>query len=213
MKRHVLWTLLLLNGLLLCLPLLMLVSLVNPMQSMFIVPVTIENRTSETIRVTPVGVGDSGNRSLLAVFLWQFPAVWGIWNRDFEILSGGSLQILYGWDDVWLSEIVVHDLHGRAFVATVDSPRGQAIRLDIDDLAALAAPSPEVLGVARSGFHNWPPWLVLIVSVTVIPASFSALWRAYRRAVRYRQTSARGVSGPHTPQAGGMGDEARRRSP
>jgi hypothetical protein len=187
LRRWSLFGLLVLNALLLPVSVLMLLGPVNPMLAMFVTEFAVENRTSERIRVTPVGTVESGSRRLLPVYLAPFPAVWGVRNRDFVIPPGVTVRIFYDWDDVLLSEIVVHDARGRAYQVSVDQSmpnRGfgpHQERFVIGDLGLLPGPGPEVLRVARSGFHNWRPWVVLLLSLAAWP-SFRALRRAYHRA-------------------------------
>lgn len=185
--RGTLFATLVLNGVLLLLPVLLLFGILNPMLGLFITRVVVENQTTEPIHVTPVGTVSSGNRrSLLPVYLVSFPAIWGLRNRDFAIPAGQAIDILYDWDDVLLSEIVVYDSQGRAHQVSVEhaatnelhQPHGD--RFVVARLEALAGPSAEVLRVARSGFHNWRPWAVLLASLAVWP-SFVSLRRTYRR--------------------------------
>jgi hypothetical protein len=187
--RGALFATLILNGVLLLLPVLLLFGILNPMHGLFITRVAVENQTVEPIHVTPVGTVGSGNRrSLLPVYLVSFPAIWGLRNRDFAIPPGQAVDILYDRDDVLLSEIVVYDSQGRAHQlsaehAATNEERHQPHRdrFVVARLDALADPSAEVLRVARSGFHNWRPWAVLLASLVVWPNFFS-LRRTYRRA-------------------------------
>jgi len=91
--RRFLLLLLLLNGLLLpvsALALLLVVNMFNPLAVAFVTGFTIENRTSEPLRVTPVGTIGDGHRSLLPVYLIRFPAVPAIRSRDFLVPARGS---------------------------------------------------------------------------------------------------------------------------
>jgi hypothetical protein len=180
--RWPLFVLLVLNALLLPVSVL---RLLTPVTLPLITGFTVENQTAEPIRVTPVGTAGSGRR-LLPVHLARFPAIWGVRNRDFVIPPGHTVDIFYNWDDVLLSEIVVHDARGRVYQISVDSsaPSGESFphqkRFVIAGLDTLPQPEPEVLRVAQSGYHNWRPWVVLLLSLALWP-SFFALRRTYRR--------------------------------
>jgi hypothetical protein len=115
--KHFLTILLVLNGLLLpcgCLPALPFINAFNAIQLAFITDIHITNATPHSIKVTPIGTaGVLGDRWPLPVFKSAFPAFESKQVGDFHIPSGSTLEILYDWDDINFSEIVVKDHLGQ----------------------------------------------------------------------------------------------------
>ena len=195
--RTVVRILLVLNALLLplaALAAIIVFNMLNPMQATFITGFTIENRTSHSLLVTPVGtVGQKGHRSLLPVYLCTFPAIPVIQRRDFPVAAGGSIDILYDWDDINLSEILVVDEAGGRYEMVVDPmptkhqyhpPKND--RLVIQDLKGLGMTSSSVIEAYGRKEIGWLIYALAIVG-GVILASFIWLFRINRKLARYSQ--------------------------
>jgi hypothetical protein len=95
----------------------------------FVVDFIVENRTTETIWITPIGArGEGGLRGLLPLKLagapFHLPA---LRYTDFRLEPGETVTIHYDHDDVNLAEIVVRDAQGRWKQFIVD-PRPAADR-------------------------------------------------------------------------------------
>ena len=87
----------------------------------FMVEFSIENKTSETLLVTPIGtVGKEGRRHLLPVSMAcsiNFPARQ---SSRFRLVPGESVLISYDMDDINFSEIVVENQQSEARHLVVD---------------------------------------------------------------------------------------------
>jgi len=92
---------------------LLLVAIFAPLA--FMVEFSIENKTSETLMVTPIGaVGKEGQRQLLPVSMASsinFPVKQA---SRFRLAAGQTMVIPYDWDDINFSEIVVENEQGEA---------------------------------------------------------------------------------------------------
>src|SRR5690606_29896183 len=81
----------------------------------------VTNATGETISVTPIGAwGPEGRRAPLPMFARRVPAVPSRKSGDFAVEPGQSIQLLYDWDDINLSEIVVRFSDGEVRQLVVD---------------------------------------------------------------------------------------------
>src|SRR5688572_1111628 len=122
--RRLLLVLLIANALLLplgCIPALFLVNRYNPMQIGFITDIHITNALGEAITVTPVGaVGREGHRAGLPIFRSRSPAIASDVHGGFVIQPGQTIEVLYDWDDINLSELVIEFADGTARQLVVD---------------------------------------------------------------------------------------------
>ncbi len=73
----------------------------------FLTEFTVENRTEETIVVTPVGTGESGHRGPLPVKMFAFPPFAAFRSGEFRLAPDESISVQYDMDDITLSELVV----------------------------------------------------------------------------------------------------------
>lgn len=145
----------------------------------FIADFTIENRTAQTISVTPVGtVGREGAKSPLPTVMFKSPPLSALRAGGFRLAPGKSVTVLYDWDDINFSEIVVEDGQGQQYQLVVNpmpttnqyhAPRQR--QFVIDDLTRLAQVDPDVSAAARraQGYQSGAiymnllligPWLV-----------------------------------------------------
>ena len=149
-----------------------------PMSLAFITEFTVENRTDETIVVTPIGtVGEPGNRRILPIFIygWPFLPVWSSQPAGFEIPPGESIDIIYDMEDINFSEIVVHDDDGELGQLVVNPNPTQKQyhapahrRFAIDDLDSLVAVPGPVRDAVRDA-QNPLDGTWIIVGVIVGP--------------------------------------------
>lgn len=144
------------------------------MGAAFVTSFRIENKTAETIYVTPIGtIGREGYKRPLPVKLLPFPAVPAFRAGDFQLLPGENVKIYYDWDDINFSEIMVEDKHGRQFQQVTDqaptanqyhSPRQEAYA--IESLATLEQALPTVAAAALQARRSWigatVEWAILI---------------------------------------------------
>jgi hypothetical protein len=136
----------------------------------FVAEFTVENRTGQRIAVTPIGtVGKKGDRQPLPVYMWPFPPIWSSQRGGFEILPGESIDIMYDWDDINFSEIVVRDHAGERGQLVVDAnpTRNQyrapsQTRFAIDDIDSLEPVTGPVRNAARNAHvPTNAPWIIL----------------------------------------------------
>ncbi len=127
MKRGLLIAGVMISGLLTplsLLPALFLVNSVNPMQLAFVTSFRVTNHSGKTLDVIPVGTFNSGRKGVLPTFAWGFPAVPRLSRAPYQISHGDSRKILFDWDDINFSELVVRDESGeyRQFVTDPNPP-------------------------------------------------------------------------------------------
>ena len=123
--KHFLTTLIVFNALLLpcgCLPILGLLSPFNPFQTAFITDIHITNNTNHPIQITPIGtMGAAGRRGPLPVYRSANPAYRSEKRGGFPVpANGGTIEVLYNWDDINLSEIVIEYHTGQLTQLVVD---------------------------------------------------------------------------------------------
>jgi hypothetical protein len=160
----------------------------NPMQLAFVTDIHITNATEETIRVTPVGAYDEeGHRAPLQFFGQRRPAYESSQRGGFVVGPGETIELLYDWDDINLSEIVVERADGRVgqFVADAEPTMRQFHQPDpnhftIRDLTALEPVGPEVLEAFREAQHaqKFRPGSLVWLTPWV---TFGVLWWWWRR--------------------------------
>ncbi len=167
--------------------LLMLCNSVNPMQLTFVTRFRVENQTALPLWVTPVGTHNSGRKVVLPQFALSFPAIPAIRSRDFRVEPGGSTWIIYDWDDINFSEIVVRDAEGeyRQLVVDPNPPRvnydrSKQERYVIEGWESLSQPATDVLAAARSPDRQWRLWGLFVTGFVVL-GLYLWLWRVYRR--------------------------------
>jgi hypothetical protein len=189
--RGLLLTLLILNGLLLplgCVPVLFVVNMVNPMQTAFVTDIHVTNRLSEPITVTPVGtIGPEGRRAPLPIYVSRFPAIPSGDSGGFVVGPGQTREILYDWDDINLSEIVVRPPDGTSRQLVVDpEPTKNQYRQPttkqfvIDDLSTLV-PVPESVAAATARAQQSNGLWLKVMPLLIPWFTFCWLLKAYRR--------------------------------
>lgn len=189
--RTLLRTLLILNILLLpigCIPVLFVVNMVNPMATAFITDIHITNQSPEPITITPIGtIGPEGRRAPLPIYTSRLPAIPAGRRGGFQVEPGQTLPILYDWDDINLSEIVIERADGTQQQLLIDPEPTKnqyhpptTNRFTINDLAQLDAAPPHVTAAAAQAQQPKRPWpLALLLLLPWL--TFYPLFKAYRR--------------------------------
>ncbi len=86
----------------------------NPFVLMFQTQFQVVNSSNETIRFTPLGiVQGSGNLRPLPRYSWSVPAVPSVQLGAFRLAPGESRTIVYDWDDIIFTRILVEDADGE----------------------------------------------------------------------------------------------------
>lgn len=104
-----------------CFSFLVLLNTVNPMQIVFLTNIIVENKTGETIHITPIGTaGKEGEKAILPQFTASIPAIPAFKVRNFRLLDGEKIFITYDWDDINFSEIVIRGKSDEYFQLVTD---------------------------------------------------------------------------------------------
>lgn len=189
---------LLLGGLLTsCLLALLLIAMVswmtypNPMLLAFLFRFDVVNESGETVWITPIGAIDrEGERRVLAQYTEGGEAIPAGQERNQKVQPGETLRIVYDWDDINFSEILVRDAAGNGRVLVVDATptvdqfhSPESNRFVIPQLDSLA-PAPADVAEAV----EWQPAITdlvwrraLIVVPFLVPVGFLVLWYWTRR--------------------------------
>lgn len=95
---------------------------INPMMLIFLYRFEVANQSGATIWITPIGaVGGAGNRYVLPQFVGEALAFPSIRQGQFRLATGESLEIVYDWDDINFSELLVRDAGGEYRALVVDA--------------------------------------------------------------------------------------------
>jgi hypothetical protein len=202
-KQFTLLILIVITGLFMplsCVPVLMIINSINPMQVSFLTEFIVENRTGQDIEFTPIGTfGKDGNKSHLPVYKSLNRASIASKIGGYHLGPGESKTIVYDWDDINLSEIAIRTKDGRFYQLVVDSnPTDRQYhppetnRFVITPVAELEDIAPNVFKAtnSRRGIWHYPMVKLLSIALPFI------LWRlilAYRKEKKNAQ---------HTPPAG-----------
>lgn len=125
--------------------------------SAFVADFTIENQSTQSITVIPIGtVGADGRRFPLPVTISSYVNLPAVTGRSFQLHPGGTVAISYDMDDINFSEIVVQDQHAQFFQLITDPDPlvnqyhgpGQA-QYVIEDLGKLQLASVPVTAAAK----------------------------------------------------------------
>ena len=183
-----------------CVPVLMIINSINPMQGSFLTEFTVENQSGQEIEFTPIGTwGKDGNRSHLPIYKSRYPAFIASKIGGYHLSPGETKTIIYDWDDINLSEIAIRTKDGRFYQSVVDSnPTDRQYHppetnhFVITPVAELEdiVPSVYQAAISRRGIWHYPMVKVLSIALPFI------LWRlvlAYRKEKKNAQ---------HAPPAG-----------
>jgi len=136
--------------------------------------------------------GRAGSKRRLPIYMWPVPAVQAGRTGNFPLGPGESKRILYDWDDINFSEIVVAAEDGRQVQIVVDATptkrqyhrpeKSQFVIPALDELERAEGP---VLAAAERQHGVWTFRAVMVIGV-VLPLLLWGLVRAYRREKRTR---------------------------
>ena len=101
------------------------VNAVNPFQTWFLTPLEIVNRSGRRVEVTPIGAWEgTGQRGALPLSISNWIAFEAPRRGNFALGDGDSIHLVYDWDDINLTDIVVKDEFGniRSLVIDDDPP-------------------------------------------------------------------------------------------
>ena len=98
------------------------VNSVNPLQTIFVTQFVVHNTSGEPLRIWVAGKHESGNLHLLPLFATAFPALPSFRDR-FKLADGRSARIVYDWDDMDFSVIVVQRGSGEFRAVDVDTEK------------------------------------------------------------------------------------------
>ncbi len=151
----------------------------------FVTGFTVENCTDDPLYMTPIGtVGEQGDRHPLPIVMWPCPVLFSSNRGGFAVPPGDSIDLLYNWDDINFSEIVVHSSEGELGQLVVnDKPTENQYRRPaqthfvIEDTQSLT-PVPETVrtAVRAAQVPTRGPWIILSVLFLPWIANFGLLW-------------------------------------
>jgi hypothetical protein len=180
-----------------CVPALVILNSMNPLQLAFVTSFTVENRSGESVRFTPIGTwGRDGNRSRLPIFTVGFPAFRSFKTGDFFLSHLDSKRVFYDWDDINFSEVAIRTEDGRYYQLVVDPnpTKGQyhppeTNRFVIPAVSKLDEIDPRVLEAVEKKGGGMSKFTLAMVCGLALPF---VLWRlvvAYRKEKRNTQQS------------------------
>jgi len=146
----------------------------------FVGDITIENRSAEEIAVTPLGAIRGSEQPdaryglpIVVAELFPFPSAR---NGDYRLAPGESVTILYDWDDIQFTDVVVENTRGDAFQLVVGSlAQGLAYtRPDqdcyvIEDLSRLPPASATAREAAAKAKPSGIGVVLILAAVLVVP--------------------------------------------
>lgn len=160
---------------------------INPMQLAFVSTFRVENRCTMPLWVTPVGTLNSGKKAVLPQFVTSLPALPAFHRKDIRVDPGGSVSIIYDWDDINFSEIVARNAEGeyRQLVVDPDPPKVNYYRNKqeaylIEDWDGMPLAADDVLALAQEPDSSWLAWAFIMAGVAIL-GFYWWLLRVYRR--------------------------------
>jgi len=177
--------------------------MLNPMTTAFVTDIHVTNGLQEPITVTPVGtVGAEGRRAPLPVYCSRFPAIPSRRAGGFAVEPGQTRTILYDWDDINLSEIVIGLADGTSRQLPVDPEptknqhrQPTTNRFVIDSMTELEVVPANVALAAAQAQQPGRTWLILLpLLLPWLP--FYGLLKAYRRS----QATSASANARHPPE-------------
>ena len=175
-----------------CLPVLM---ILNPMGAIFVTSFTVENKSAETLKITPVGtIGKT--KALLPTFSRWIPFLPAIKNRNFNLKPGQSVRIIYDWDDINFSEIAVDTKDGKYYQVVVDKTptENQYHRTSgcfiIPSRSKMEPIQPDVLAALQLPNRFFTRFLIITVLGITPPILLIRLVHVYRRDKKESRTLA-----------------------
>jgi len=163
----------------------------NPMGMAFKTRFTVYNKTLQDLAVTPIGaVGIDDERYTLPLLRDTEGYVREHKTSHFLLPSHGSVTFLYDWDDINLSELIVHLPGGdRVLVLDPQPTENQyhpplSERFEIRDVSELAPAEPKHAAALDRRETIRPFWLYIYASVPGMALASLWLWRDRSRVRR-----------------------------
>jgi hypothetical protein len=160
---------------------------VNPMVLAFQYRFEVLNHAGEDIWVTPLGaVGPLGHRYVLPQYFSQLPAIPAWRQGEFKVAPDQSLTIIYDWDDISFSELLIRDRHGkfREFVIDRQPTKDQyrppaANKFVIPPLNQLPESPAQLVAAIHGHAFNFRAWVFSLSGV--LPVILFVFWLRVRR--------------------------------
>ncbi len=179
---------------------LLLINVVNPMQMMFLTRFTVENQCGQTIWVTPIGtVGEAGRKYQLPIYYYSCPALPSVKTGEFRIPAGSKKEIIYDFDDINFSELVIRLEDNSYFQLVADpiptddqyhSPRKSHFTISsIDDLS----PVQDNVYAAAKIYRGMLLGCVLQYGEVIIIFIYWRLNKAYKKLYRAKRSRPRSL--------------------
>jgi hypothetical protein len=99
------------------------VNSINPLQTIFIAQFDVQNTSGEELQFWVAGTHESGRLHLLPLFASAFPALPSPRTGGFNLANARSAHIVYDWDDIDFSVIVVRRDNGELRALDVDAEK------------------------------------------------------------------------------------------
>ncbi len=96
---------------------------VNPLQTAFVAEFLVRNASGEPLRFWVAGENESSQVQLLPLFATELPAFPSYRRGAFRLVHQGEARIVYDWDDVTFTVIVVERETGELRALDVDTQR------------------------------------------------------------------------------------------
>jgi hypothetical protein len=157
----------------LLLAIILILGTINPMASMFMCTIRIENRSGETVHVTPIGTHIGLRyRAVLDQYAVKMPPIPVFKQGNFILRPNESTIIDYNCDDVRLSEILVRTDDGTYKQI---SSQNNTVNV-IPSLSELSNASHAVLDAANGSEFKWIYWSIAFLGLLSL-----SLYIWYRR--------------------------------
>jgi len=161
----------------------LMLSTMNPMVSIFMCTFKIENRSGETVYVTPIGthIGIKGYRSVLDQYAVKMPPIPVFKQGNFILGPNESKIIDYNCDDIRLSEILVRTDGGAYKQISSQNHKTNVI----PPLRDLSKATNAVLYAASGSEFKWIYWSIIFSGL--LPLSLYIWYRRLRKAAADRR--------------------------
>jgi hypothetical protein len=162
------------------------VNLFNPMVLGFQYEFEVVNKSEEAIEITPIGtIGREGIKAILPQYSSRLPAWPALRRGAFALDPGSSVKVLYDWDDINFSEILVRTSSGvhRQLVVDPNPTESQyhspaAGRYVVASLSELPEAAQTVIDAAAVCPFDYWGWSLLFSGA--VPVLLLVAWRMVR---------------------------------
>jgi hypothetical protein len=145
---------------------------VNPLQTIFMTTVVVQNMSGERLQFWVAGRHESGHLRLLPLFATAFPAIPSFRSGGFQLADGASKRIIYDSDDIALDVVVVQRRGGELRVVDAVPENGRRRRSGavyvIPRIDGLRGGSPAEVAVLTEN-ASVPLRLALVLAGPLIP--------------------------------------------